>query len=185
MKHIAPPLLAILITFLCACNSAPDPRAVNANVQLDEAAETAAIIKVIEGETNCFFQGDYECWARYWSHEDYVFQAWNNSDGTADAALGWDKINAQGKDWIEKYYKNGENIIHPVVKREKPVVKFFNDKTAYLTWKQYNSDEKNTYFRTSQETRIMEKNEDGWKIVNVTAFWDTEPKIAFDSLQIK
>jgi len=71
------------------------------------------------------------------------------------------------------------------VKREKPVVKFFNDKTAYLTWKQYNSDEKNEYFRTSYETRIMEKDEDGWKIVNVTAFWDTEPKIAFDSLQIK
>jgi len=88
MKQIVSSLLAILITFLCACNSAPDPRAVNANVQLDEAAETEAIMKVIEEETNCFFQGDYECWAKYWSHEDYVFQAWNNSDGTADVARG-------------------------------------------------------------------------------------------------
>ena len=102
---------------------------------IDEAAETAAIMKVIENETKCFFDGNYECWASNWSHENYVMQAWNNDDGTFDAAIGWEKINAQGKDWIEKYYKNGKDIIHPVVKKEKPLVKFFNEKTAYLSWK--------------------------------------------------
>jgi hypothetical protein len=168
-----------------ACNSTLEkekPR--NEETSFNESMETEAIMKVIEGETKCFFDGDYECWAKYWSHEKYAFQAWNNSDGTADAAIGWDKINAQGKDWIEKYYKNGTNIIHPVVKREKPLVKFFNSKTAYLSWKQYNADKEKTKFRTSEETRIMEKNEDGWKIVNVSAFWDTQRDIPFDSLQI-
>ena len=177
-------ILTTIIFGFQSCKPAPDPQVADIRVPLDEVAETAAIMKVIHGETDCFFRGDYECWTKYWSHEPYVVQAWNNSDGSADAAVGWDKINAQGKDWIEKYYKNGEIVIHPVVKREKPVVKFFNDNVAYLMWKQYNADENKTIFRTSQEMRLMEKDDEGWKIVNVSAFWDTEDAIPYDSLQI-
>lgn len=150
----------------------------------DEALETEAIMKVIEDETNCFFKGNYECWAANWSHADYAMQAWNHEDGTYGAAIGWDSINLQGKAWIEKYYKNGEEVIHPVVKKEKPLVKFFNETTAYLLWKQYNADEKNEFYKISQESRIMEKEDDGWKIVNVSAFWDAKTKIPVDSLQL-
>ncbi|MCC6410663.1 MAG: hypothetical protein IT270_03335 [Saprospiraceae bacterium] len=150
----------------------------------NEAAETEAIWKVIENETKCFFDGNYECWANNWSHENYAMQAWNNDDGSFDAAIGWEKINAQGKDWIEKYYKNGKNVIHPVVKKEKPIVKFFNEKTAYLIWKQYNADKENKNYSVSQETRLMEKASDGWKIVNVTAIWNSKTKIPVDSLKI-
>jgi hypothetical protein len=184
-KQLLNSVLAILVMSFLACNSAPTKiESAPERPVFDEAVETEAIMKVIEGETNCFFNGDYECWAKHWSHEKYVLQAWNNDNGTADAAVGWDKINAQGKDWIDKYYKNGKNIVHPVVKRENPLVKFFDNKTAYLVWKQYNADKEKTTFRTSQETRIMEKQDDGWKIVNVSAFWDTEGKIPFDSLKV-
>lgn len=186
MKIIYNLLLTLFVTFIFAYNSTGDNiQADNEKAVFNEATELEAIMKVIEGETSCFFNGDYECWAKYWSHEEYAIQAWNNSDGTADAAIGWDKINAQGKDWIETYYKNGKNIIHPIVIREKPIVKFFNNETAYLVWKQYNADKEKTYFRISQEIRIMEKNEEGWKIVNVSAFWGIQPKIPFDSLQVK
>ena len=177
--------LTISLGFYFACSPTPTPQVTEKDkTSFDETAETAAIMKVIDGETDCFFKGDHACWASHWSHANYVFQGWNNDDGTAHAAIGWDKINAQGKGWIEKYYKNGEVVIHPTVKREKPLVKFFNDKTAYLIWKQYNSDSENTFYRTSQETRIMEKLEDEWKIVNVSALWDTETRIPFDSLQM-
>jgi len=139
-------------------------------------------MKVIENETKFFFDGDYKRWANCWSHEEYAMQAWNNDDGTADAAIGWDKINFQGKDWIEKYYSNGENVVHPFVKREKPLVKFFNDSTAYLIWKQYNSDKEKKFFNVSHETRLMEKKSDGWKILNVTALWNSKLKIPVDSI---
>jgi len=33
--------------------------------------------------------------------------------------------------------------------------------------------------------RLMEKKPDGWKIVNVSAFWDVMPKIHADSLIIE
>lgn len=150
----------------------------------DKTKETEAILGVINEETKNFFDGNYEGWAINWSHQPYAMQAWNNSDGTADAAAGWEAINAQGKDWIEKYYKNGENIIHPDYKRSKPLVKFFSPTCAYLQWKQYNADKEKKYYRISTETRLMEKEADGWKIVNVSAFWDVAKKVSADSLKV-
>lgn len=184
-KHCLSLLILTGLIALFACNPSPEKSLPIVENKFDEAAETDSIMKVINGETDHFFKGDYAGWSKFWSHEQYALQAWNNSDGSADAAVGWDKINSQGKDWIEKYYKNGQNVIHPVVKREKPTVKFFSNTAAYLVWKQYNADKGKTTYRTSQEIRLMEKDAEGWKIVNVSAFWDTEPKIPFDSLNVK
>ncbi|MEZ4827787.1 MAG: hypothetical protein R3C61_16105 [Bacteroidia bacterium] len=182
-------LFAILTTCLLAIVSCQQPaekqQPSDNESAFNQDAETEAIMKVIENETKCFFDGDYACWADNWSHQSYAMQAWNNSDASADAAVGWDEINAQGKNWIETYYKNGENIIHPDVKREKLQVKFFSEKLAYLIWKQYNADKEKKFYRVSQETRIMEKEADGWKIVNVSAFWDVAPPIPVDSLKIE
>lgn len=176
---------SIFLFIFLSCQQTEDKKTEPApTVSFNEAAETEAIIKVIENETKCFFDGNYACWATNWSHQNYAMQAWNNDDGTFDAAIGWEKINAQGKDWIEKYYQNGKNVIHPVVKKEKPLVKFFNEKTAYLIWKQYNADKENKFYRISQETRLMEKEPDGWKIVNVSAFWNSKTKIPVDSLRM-
>lgn len=177
-------LLGVASIFACQ-PSTGEQLSADATVPFDEAAEIEAIMKVIDNETKCFFDGDYECWAKNWSHHDYAMQAWNNSDGSADAAIGWEKINAQGKNWIETYYKNGENVIHPDYKRKKPVVKFFNEKTAYLNWEQYNADANKEYYRISSEIRIMEKEQDGWKIVNVSAFWDSKSKVHADSLMLE
>ncbi|NIJ53824.1 hypothetical protein [Dyadobacter arcticus] len=149
----------------------------------DEKAETAAIMKVIDNETKCFFDGNYECWASNWVHEKYAMQEWNNDAGSYDAAIGWDKINQQGKSYIEKYYKNGKNVVHPQFKRETPQVKFFGENAAYLIWKQYNTDQENKFFLISQDTRIMEKQADGWKIVNVTSLWDSKTRIPIDSIK--
>jgi hypothetical protein len=147
--------------------------------KFDQATEEKAIMAVIENETKCFFTGNYECWAKSWSHQPYAMQAWNNDNGTFDAAVGWEKINAQGKGWIEKYYKNGKNVVHPKFKRDSITFKFFNEKTAYLIWKQINADKTGLKGLTSQETRIMEKEADGWKIVNVTAIWDSKNRVDY------
>jgi len=179
-------LFSGIIIILISCRQAENKSLQNQpQATFDEAAETKAIMQVIENETKCFFDGNYECWSKNWSHQSYAMQAWNNSDGSADAAVGWEKINTQGKNWIEEYYKNGKNVIHPDVKKEKPQVKFFNENLAYLIWKQYNADKDKKFYRISQETRIMEKEHDGWKIVNVSAFWDVKPKISADSLKLE
>lgn len=149
---------------------------------LNEAVETDSILQVIRKETDNFFNADYTAWTTTWAHESYTMQGWNNDDSTFSTAIGWDAINKQGKEWIEKYYANGKNIIHPEVRREKPVVKFFNNNTAWLFWKQYNADAGKKLYSLSQETRIMEKKADGWKIVSVLSYWDYKNKIPADSL---
>jgi hypothetical protein len=174
----------LILSFFLSCKEKN-----TSNVEIatfDEATETKAIMQVIDNETKCFFDGDYECWASNWSHGDYAMQTWNNDDGSIDAAIGWESINAQGKNWIEKYYQNGKNVIHPIFKRDKMITKFFNDSTAHLIWTQYNADKEKTYWRISRESRIMEKKADVWKIVNVTAFWDYGKghDVPFDSLKI-
>ena len=150
-------------------------------ITMNEATETDSILQVIKNETTYFFQGDYNGWAGTWAHDEYTMQAWNNDDSTYSSANGWEAINKQGKEWIEKYYANGKNIIHPDVKREKPAIKFFNN-TAWLVWKQYNANADKTKYAVSQETRMMEKKADGWKIVTVISLWDYKNKIATDSL---
>ena len=182
MKKWIVPLIAVA-GIVSACMQGANEPAKNEAKVFDEVAETDSIMKVIENETKYFFDGNYEDWAKGWSHESYAMQAWNNEDGTYDAAVGWDKINAQGKNWIEKYYANGKNVIHPFVKKEKPQVKFFNENTAYLIWKQYNADEEKKVFKVSQESRLMEKKSGEWKIVNVSAFWNAKSKIPVDSIQ--
>lgn len=179
MKSLITFIVASILIISCKQKPTQDTKM---TATFDEAKETEAILAVIKNETKSFFDGNYEAWAKNWSHQDYAMQAWNNSDGTADAAVGWDAINAQGKGWIETYYKGGKNVIHPDFKTTKPMIKFFGDKGAYLQWKQYNADKDKKHYRISQETRLMEKEADGWKIVNVAAFWDTEKKVMVDSL---
>lgn len=179
-------LVLTCLVLVCGCKPANVKEAdAGSENRFDEAVELDSIMMVIDAETKSFFAGDYEAWAKTWSHQPYTAQAWNNSDGTADAAIGWEQINAQGKNWIETYYKNGAVVIHPDYKRSTPMVKFFNDKTAYVTWEQWNADDTKEYYRKSREMRIMEKESDGWKIVNVSAFWDTDPKVHADSMHIK
>lgn len=184
MKNCIFCVFVLFVGFSFSCNNVKKEGGEDSEktVVFDEDLELAAIMKVIENETKCFFEGNYECWASNWSHAEYAMQAWNNSDGTSDAAVSWEAINKQGKSWIETYYENGKNVIHPDFIATKPTVKFFGTNAAYLIWRQYNADSEKKYYRVSQETRLMEKESDGWKIVNVSAFWDVAPKVAADSI---
>ena len=86
-------LIFLLTTLFISCK---EKDAIKSEKQVfDEAKELSAILQVIDKETDCFFDGNYECWASKWSHGDYASQSWNNDDGSVDAAFGWDKINAQ------------------------------------------------------------------------------------------
>lgn len=184
MKNVTLSILTLIFVTFYACQSPADTsdKGVEAAVEFDEAKEKAAILSAIEQETKCFFERDYECWKEYWIQEDYAFQAWNNADGTFDAAVGWDKIHDQGKSYIDNVPEGKTKTSHPIVKRGDIQFKFYGDNLAYLIWQQYNSDRKNEYYSVSQETRLMEKQDGKWKIVNVTAFWDMVNKIPFAEL---
>jgi hypothetical protein len=171
-------ILIILITsWFISCK---ERQASHATIPFDEETAKKEILASIEQETKCFFERNYECWATHWSHKDYAYQAWNNSDGSVGVAAGWLAIDRQAGDYIKE--KKPYSSSHPIVKREPIQWKFFNDSLTYMIWKQYNADPDGKAYQASYETRLMEKSDGQWKILNVSAFWDSKNKILADSL---
>jgi len=52
-----------------------------------------------------------------------------------------------------------------------------------MLWDQYNIDKDLKKYFHSKDTRIMEKIDGKWKIVNVTAFWDYKNPIPVESFK--
>jgi hypothetical protein len=175
-------LIIILFAFMgISCTKSQKGGSAALSSKDDYEKEKEAILNVIETETRCFFEKNYVCWQNTYAHKDYSTQIWNNDDGTINAKVGWDKI----REATETFIKNnpGPGGTYPRVERKNILYTFFGDEGAYITWDQYNSDEEEKIFYRSKEVRVMEKEKGRWKIVNVSAFWDTKNIIPVDSLE--
>lgn len=143
--------------------------------------EKDAILATIEKETESFFARDYEAWKSTFAQTDYAFQAWSNNDGTFDASVGWDLIDKS----IGKYINDNPvpDSAQRMVERKNIRYKFYGPDLAFLTWDQFNSDRGQNMFLHSKETRLMEKINGEWKIVEVSAFWDYKNPISGDKIK--
>lgn len=150
---------------------------------LNEAAEKKAILATLEQETKCFYARNYDCWKETWAQTDYVFQAWNNSNGTFDASVGWKQVDDRIGKFIRENPVPAGGSSHPKVERRNMIFKFYGDNMAYMTWDQYNSDREVKNYLLSKEVRLLEKQNGQWKIVNVSAFWDYKNKIPVGDLK--
>ena len=172
--------LAAILFLLNACQQP----ALDAGAKpFDEAAEKAAIMKTIEEETACYFNLDYDCWKEMYAQTEYAFQAWNNSDGTFDARVGWKEIDEKVGQDIKNSPKPEDGGVSSKVERRNMIVKFFNENVAYLIFDQYWLDRNLNKYYYSKDTRIMEKINGKWRIVNVSAFSDHKNLIPVDSLK--
>ena len=103
---------------------------------------------------------------------------------SVDAKSGWIEVD----DKIGQYIKNnplpvGASSSHPVVQRRNMIVHFFTDSLATLIWNQYNINDGQQTYTLSKDTRIMEKINGQWMIVNVASFWDYKNLVPVDSLK--
>jgi len=154
------------------------------SANFDEAKEKKAVLEAIVTETELAFKGDLEAVKKYYIHSDYTFQAYNFPDGTFGATVGWTPIN-EGIDNYMRQNPEPDGISnHPKVERRNMVWKFFNSELAFVIWDQYNSDQELKMFHHSKETRIMEKQNGSWKIVNMTALWDYKNLVPADSIKL-
>lgn len=142
---------------------------------LNETKELEEILKVIEAETSTFFLRDYEGWKNQWVQADYVFHAWNFSDGSCGASIGWAAVNEKIGDYIKNNPVEGGGSSHPDVKRKNLQVRFFGNNVAHLVWEQYNSNRDLSAYNVSHEVRTMERINNEWKIVQASVFWDYNP----------
>lgn len=169
--------LLFLATFslLPACQSPSETETIPeaTPVSFDRSTETAAIMSAIEAETACFFARDYDCWKQHWVPSESTFQAWTNSDGSFDASNGWAEVDTRVGTYIrENPLEPGATTTHPKVERRNLIVDFLAEDVAYLIWDQYNQNTTSDSFRHSKELRLMKKEADAWKILNITALWD-------------
>ncbi|HRQ49965.1 MAG TPA: hypothetical protein PLR74_05485 [Agriterribacter sp.] len=180
MKHVIRLLLFAAFLFQ-SCRSTTTEQA--SGGAFDEAKETEEIMKVIDGETHFFYKRDYESWKNFYAQTNYVFQAWNNGDGTIDAKTGWAAVDSGIGNYIKTYPVEPGGSSHPVVLRKNMITKFYGDTVAWLLWDQYNSDQEGRQFQFSKELRLMEKQNGEWKIVNVSGFWDYKNFVSAESLK--
>ncbi len=157
--------------------------AASGSIGLNEEKEKMAIIESINAETAAFFKRDYEEVIKYFVHADYAFHAWNNSDGTYSATVGWPAINEKYRNYIKDNPVAAGSSSHPKVERRNMIYKFFSSELAFVTWDQYNSDNGMKTYQLSKETRIMEKQDGLWKIANMTAFWDYKNLVPVESMK--
>ncbi|MEM9525954.1 MAG: hypothetical protein AAGA31_05045 [Bacteroidota bacterium] len=177
------PLLCCLAFTTCQQSSANNMDDLETKQGFDEAAELAAIMKVIENETACFFARDYNCWKENWVNEDYAFQAWSNADGTYDAKVGWSEVDRQTGNYIKENPESNFGSIQSFqTERLNMRTKFYGNQVAHLVWEQYNGNAEQDAYQISQEVRLMEKVNGKWKIVTVAAFWDYKNKIAAETV---
>lgn len=174
--------VACLLLGVAACNDTPKVVGTTA-VAFDEGVEKAAILKTIEAETDAFYKRDYSRWKQQFIQAPYAFQGWSNADGTFDASTGWEAIDKRIGDYMKTHpLQKGETAGHPRVERRNITVQFFSPDLAYLVWDQYNGDSNGKQFTWSKDQRLVQKEDNEWKIANVSSFWDYKKKIPVDSL---
>jgi hypothetical protein len=174
-------LLCLFILFM-ACNT-EKVKDTTASLPFNKEEEMNAITKIIEAETDAFYNRDYEGWKKYFIQADYTFQGWNMSDGNFEAKVGWPEVDARTAEYISGHPVKSASAIHPKVERRNMVIKFYNDSLAYLVWDQYNSDGEMKNYTHSKDERIMEKHNGEWMIANISSFWDYKNIIPADSLK--
>lgn len=180
MKGINGYFIFILPILLFSCDR---PKEEN-NQTKKPAVAIDSLMVVIDKETSSFYAGNYEAWKACWAHDDLSSQTWNNDDGSFSSAQGWEAIDKQGKDWIDKYYEGGKKVIHPEYFRKDIKLKILSDTAVYLTWVQYNAYSDKEIYGVSRELRLLLWKEGQWKIFQVAAFWDSKNRLKKDSVEV-
>ncbi len=111
-------LLMAILFFACNSTSKIEGR----QYPIDEEKEKAAMLKVIESETENFFKRDYQAWKDNFIHKDYAFQAWNNGNGTIDVKVGWAEVNEKLGAYIKNHPLPPGSTSHPKVERKNMIV---------------------------------------------------------------
>lgn len=183
MKKLFIPLI-LVFSLLLSCKQS-DKREIDLSgkIAFDESAEKESIMKIIELETEFFYKRDYNGWKENFAQTDYSFQAWNNTDGTFDAKVGWAEIDERTRKYLQENPVPPGGSSHPRVERRNMKIKFFGETLAYMMWDQYNSNIDLNAYNHSKDTRIMEKIDGKWKIVSVASYWDYKNPIPADSLK--
>lgn len=152
-------ILLASVYFLTGCASDTNAPGTTGDVLMaDVDAERAAILNVLNGETNAAFTRDYESWAGYWVKEPYVSKTYMNfADSSLTETLGWEAVNGF---LVDYFTAHPEPDPLPVPLKDIDVRLY-----GEVAWVSY---EQNDPARgRKRETRLMERVDGKWKIAGM------------------
>lgn len=134
-----------------------------AGISVSQAqSDENAIKQVLREETEGFFKRDKEQWANAWAHVPYVNFAANLYGGDFMLVKGWSNLEKQ----FANQFKSSKVTGKVTVQNDSYTI-HVNGKMAFVTYDQTLLD---THGKTtSKETRVLEKLNGKWKIINVVA----------------
>ena len=125
-------------------------------------ADHEAIKRVLRSETEGFFKRDKAEWSNAWAHAPYIHFAANLYGGDFMLIEGWSKLEKQ----FASQFKSTKVSDKVVVQNANYTIRQ-NGNMAFVAYDQTLLDSHGK--TTSKESRVVEKINGQWKIINVTA----------------
>jgi hypothetical protein len=134
---------------------------------LEQQSDATAIMQVVADESSAFWNKDFEAWAQCWLHAAYIRMIGWWARGGITVIEGWEALSSRVKTTMAANPDPNPTAAH--VRRENVNLRI-NGNMAWVTFDQYGQDTGDLEMDMpglSRETRILEKQPDGWKIVYV------------------
>lgn len=131
--------------------------------------DKAAILSVIEQETRCYYNNDYDCWLECWS-QDPQTSGFVATGGAVYERVSW-QVMSEGAQGDIRNRKAPDPVI---TRRENHGFIVLGAEEVICHFDAYNIREKECSF--SKELRAMRKEGGRWKITLMTAMFDTTRK---------
>ncbi len=138
-----------------------------------ESHDEVAIKKCINDATQFFYKGDYENWKNTWLDADYI--VWtvtpSGNPGAAIRIYGFDDLSKTFKGWMDgRPVRNvGKNMVH---ERDNWIIEVRDD-VAFVTFEDnVTNTNPDGYKGLVYETRVLEKIDGTWKMVQLNAIFD-------------
>ncbi len=123
-----------------------------------EDAERAAILAVLNGETQAALSRDYDGWREHWVHEPYVVKTYLElTDGTGSEMRGFAAVD----DFVRDYIETHPEPEPPPPALEGATIRLYGTGAA-VTYEQQDADQ-----GWKRESRLMEKVGDSWRIAGM------------------
>lgn len=126
------------------------------------AQKNEDLLSVLQKETEAYDNADYEAWQSCWVHSENAYFSYAAASGLF-VYKGWATLEATAKPGFKDKKKYDSKFRRENIKVER------QGDMAFITFDQYAKFLEDDSEQHTQESRVMQKTKDGWKILSVEA----------------
>jgi len=148
-------LILIGLLSILSCQNAHNNKPIT---ESDKNLQKNKILECLWSETQTAFARDYESWKTHWVHRPSISKTYMNfTDTTFSEMKGWQEID----DFVRTYLEEHPQPVPPPAQPENINIKIYGN-GAWVSYEILDE-----VFGKKRETRLMEKENDRWKIAGM------------------